>query len=325
MVFRYAAMVAFPILMLLSLLSILLYGAQSVMYSSLMILVAIDLFVLGLLGFLEVYIHKKGAGERVASVATKSLQSKKEKRFSGGSNVTVSVRRFNPKSQRLEESKYTLAVGRFTTALAALLHIRDSYDNTLAVRYSCRMGICGSCGVVINGKPSLACETRILNEAKNGNVSISPMLAHPVLKDLVTDFDDFLKKHESVDPVLIRKNNKEKMEAKNLYDQDSASIKRFLPYSYCIMCGLCMDACPVVNSNPEFIGPQSLSQVYRYHADSRDQGGSSRTNLVDSLSGAWGCEFAGECSKVCPAGVDPATAIQLLKSDIMKGRIIKSD
>ena len=84
------------------------------------------------------------------------------------------------------------------------------------------------------------------------------------------------------------------------------------------MCGLCLDACPVVNSNPNFVGPQALSQAYRYHADSRDQGGKKRLFDVDTVDGAWGCEFAGSCSKACPKGVDPAAAIQLLKGEIMK-------
>ena len=80
------------------------------------------------------------------------------------------------------------------------------------------------------------------------------------------------------------------------------------------MCGLCLDACPVANTTPEFTGPQALSQSYRYYNDSRDEMKEERLNVVDKLTGMWGCEFIGACSKACPKGVDPASAIQLLKT-----------
>jgi succinate dehydrogenase/fumarate reductase-like Fe-S protein len=82
-----------------------------------------------------------------------------------------------------------------------------------------------------------------------------------------------------------------------------------------------MDACPVVNVNPDFTGPQPLSQAYRYYKDSRDQLNVKRLNEIDTLEGLWGCEYAGACSKVCPKGVDPASAIQLMKKDTMKSNI----
>jgi hypothetical protein len=84
----------------------------------------------------------------------------------------------------------------------------------------------------------------------------------------------------------------------------------------------CVDACPIVNTNPEFIGPQALSQAYRYYADSRDEAGKARLGKVDLLKGVWDCEFAGSCSDVCPKGVDPAFAIQLLKTEIIKNDLL---
>jgi succinate dehydrogenase / fumarate reductase iron-sulfur subunit len=143
------------------------------------------------------------------------------------------------------------------------------------------------------------------------------MQGHPLLKDLATDFDDFFEKHMSVQPRLYRIDAKEQYAAKKEYHQTREEVDRFLPYSYCIMCGLCEDACPRVNTNPNFKGPQALAKEYRYYADSRDQLGKKRLLDADRLDGVWGCEFAGACSKVCPKGVDPAAAIQLLKTELM--------
>jgi succinate dehydrogenase / fumarate reductase iron-sulfur subunit len=114
---------------------------------------------------------------------------------------------------------------------------------------------------------------------------------------------------------MVREDKREKYKLGEAFGQSQEDVERFLPYSYCIMCGLCLDACPVINSNPKFIGPQALSQAYRYHKDNRDQAGDARLDLIDKIEGVWACEFAGSCSEVCPKGVGPAAAIQLLKAE----------
>lgn len=226
--------------------------------------------------------------------------------------VEVRVRRFDPETKRFKEVSYKVAADRFTTVLGALISIKEKQDPTLSVRYSCRMGICGSCGMVINGKPRLACETNILKELGR-TVVVEPMLGHPVIRDVVCDFDPFFSKHRSVKPWLIRRDREEKFRAEKEYVQTSRQVDEYLPFSYCIKCGLCVDACPVSNLNPGFLGPQALAQAYRYSADSRDEGFNVRVEAVDTFEGVWGCEFLGSCSKVCPKGVDPSLAIQLLK------------
>ncbi|EQD27217.1 succinate dehydrogenase iron-sulfur subunit, partial [mine drainage metagenome] len=135
---------------------------------------------------------------------------------------------------------------------------------------------------------------KALEDAKSKGdnaIKIEPMEAHPILKDLVTDFDDFFEKHASVSPGLYRNDPREKYKAGKEYKQSAGERNAYLPFSYCIMCGLCMDACPVVNTNPSFKGPQALSQIYRYGMDSRDQM-KDRLESVDSMDGVWGCEFA---------------------------------
>ncbi len=233
--------------------------------------------------------------------------------------VEVRLNRFNPSTKMLEEHTYKVRVDRYYSVLDTIIDIKRKQDPTIAVRYSCRMGICGSCGMEVNGKPVLACETNVFkNMDDGGNISVGPMQGHPLLKDLVTDFDDFFSRHSSVLPHLYRKDEVEKYAAKQEYRQTREDLVKFLPFSYCIMCGLCLDACPVVNVNPVFIGPQALSQVQRYHSDSRDELGDRRLEMVDKLTHVWDCEFAGACSVACPKGVDPAYTIQLLKTQLVR-------
>ena len=321
MIFLYAAMVLVPLLLFLSMASMAFGSASTTPW--LTGLLGIWLIIFGVVGSIEIYSHGMTSSERrpVMQGETRhhGLESERGNRPRGGIRVNVRINRFNPQTKRFDEDTYEVYEDRLTTVLDVLLKIKSAHDNSLSMRYSCRMGICGSCGMVVNGKPVLACESNLLsNLTENKDITIEPMRGHPILKDLVTDFDEFFEKHESTEPYLKRTDRKEQYAALEPYRQTREEIGKFLPYSYCIMCGLCVDACPVVNSNTEFIGPQALSQVYRYYSDSRDQGGKRRLMDIDNLKGAWGCEFSGSCSKACPKGVDPASAIQLLKASIME-------
>jgi succinate dehydrogenase / fumarate reductase, iron-sulfur subunit len=234
--------------------------------------------------------------------------------------VALIIKRWDPVAERFTESRFEVQADRFSTVLDMLLSVKERQDNTLAMRYSCNMGICGSCGMVINGKPRLACETNVYS-LKTDTISVAPMEAHPLVRDLVTDFDEFFQKHKSVSPWLVRTDEEEKFRAEKEYPQTSAQVDYFLDFAHCISCGLCVDACPVNNTNTEFIGPQAIGQAYRYNSDSRDQGEKLRLNKLDTMEGVWGCEYAGACSEVCPKGVDPALTIQLTKLALMRLRI----
>lgn len=311
----YAAMIGTPMLLVLRLFAVI---TASWWVYPLSILVGLGLIVFGGVGFMEVFVHEAHESRPLGVFEGKKYPAPKAKKNADTVKVSFVVKRFNEKRKQMEVDTYVHNADKLTTVLGALVDIKEKQDNTLSMRYSCRMGICGSCGMVVNGKPSLVCETNVLqNVNEDGEIVIEPMEGHPLLKDLTTDFDDFFEKHMSVQPRLYRIDAKEQHAAKREYKQTSKQVDKFLPYSYCIMCGLCEDACPVSNTNPDFIGPQALAQSYRYYADSRDQMGKTRILAVDSMSGVWGCEFAGACSKVCPKGVDPAAAIQLLKTELM--------
>ncbi len=319
MILLYAGMVLVPLLLFAYLVAAIAYhSAETLMLG----IAALWMIIFGIVGSVEIYAHGRNPEERLPMLKgndiKKGLESERGRRPKGAEEVTVRIKRFNPQTKRFDNESYSVYEDRLATVLDTLLKIKSQHDNTLSMRYSCRMGICGSCGMVANGKPILACETNLLSQLdEDKSITVEPMHGHPVLKDLVTDFDDFFAKHESVEPHLYRKDKVEQYSTDKEYRQTKREVNQFLPYSYCIMCGLCMDACPVVNSNTEFVGPQALSQVYRYYKDSRDQNGKRRLLDSDNLHGAWGCEFSGSCSKACPKGVDPASAIQLLKASII--------
>lgn len=223
----------------------------------------------------------------------------------------IRIRRYEP-GKGFYHREYKVRIGRYSTVLEALIRIVEEQDPTLAIRYSCKMGICGSCGMVINGVPRLACETTF-RALGTTDVEVEPLYNFPVVRDLVTRFNELLfENHRRVKPYLIRRDVREQFNPVMEYRQTPLEMAEFLAYSYCIMCGLCIAACPVVYEK-RFIGPQALAQVLRWTIDSRDEGGDERLDVVDRGDGVWACEFIGACSRVCPKGVDPAGAIQRLK------------
>lgn len=192
--------------------------------------------------------------------------------------------------------------------LDGLTYIKDRLDGTLSFRWSCRMGICGSCGMTVNGEPRLTCGT-FLTEFGEGPIRIEPLKGFPVIRDLVVEIDDFLDKLAHVQPWLIREG--EELPLTTEYAQTPRQLEAYKQYSMCINCMLCYSACPVYVLNPDFLGPAAIALAQRYNLDSRDQG--DRLDLLNTDEGVWGCTFVGECTSACPKHVDPAEAIQRYK------------
>ncbi|NOY78815.1 MAG: succinate dehydrogenase iron-sulfur subunit [Calditrichaeota bacterium] len=211
---------------------------------------------------------------------------------------------------------FTVPVVKGWTVLDAVMHIKENMDSTVSYRASCRMGICGSCAMDINGKPRLACQTQVIAELQSDEVVIKPLANYPILRDIVPDLTPLIQNHEAVKPYIIRKDKEDQKNPKGELYQTPDELEEYLQFSYCIKCGACMAACPVVATDEEFPGPQALTQAYRYTIDTRDDGFMERIDSVDKTHGAWRCHFAGACSDACPKGVDPAFAIQLLKREI---------
>jgi len=227
------------------------------------------------------------------------------------------VRRFEPEQDaapRWEEHRIEATPGM--TVLDALWRVKENGAPTLAWRSSCRMGICGSCGMLINDRPRLACNTQ-LAELGEGVVSVAPLPNFGTLKDLVPELRPMFDTHREMRPYLIRADSDEQENPTFEYRQTPHELERYAQFSYCIKCGCCVAACPTVATDSIYAGPMPLGQAQRYNSDSRDGGFVARLDVLRGESGPWRCHFAGECSAVCPKGVDPAKAIQLMKQDLV--------
>ena len=196
--------------------------------------------------------------------------------------------------------------------LDAINYIKDEIDGTLSYRWSCQMGVCGSCGMMINGVPKLSCAV-FLKDYYPDKIRVEPLTGFPVERDLIFQMDDFMTKLTEIQPYIIRNKGEEKPLDEGEYLQTPAELERFKPYSMCINCMLCYAACPVYALDSTFIGPAAIALGQRYNMDSRDHGRNARQELIASNEGIWECTFVGECSAVCPKDVDPAAAIQRAK------------
>jgi fumarate reductase iron-sulfur subunit len=225
--------------------------------------------------------------------------------------VTLQVLRYLPeKDPNPFYQDYEVPFRKEWVILDALNYIKDNIDGTLSYRWSCRMGVCGSCGMMINDVPVLTCET-FLEQYLPGPVRIAPLDYFGVIRDLVVQTDGFMEKVERVKPWIIR--DKEKPLSEGEYLQTPEQLAEYKQYSMCINCMLCYAACPVVGLEPKFIGPAAAALAQRYNYDSRDEGSKVRDDTLLADDGIYECTFVGECSEVCPKGVDPAGAIQRYK------------
>jgi len=225
--------------------------------------------------------------------------------------ITLSVARYRPENESaISFQQYEVPCHKEWVVLDGLNYVKDQLDGTLTYRWSCRMGVCGSCGMNVNGEPKLTCATFLADYAP-GPVRVEPMTNFPVIRDLVVEIGDFMRKLTEVKPWIVRKEEKPLSEGE--YRQTPQELEEYKQYSMCINCLLCYAACPIYGLEPDFIGPAAIALAQRYNLDGRDEGASERLEILSRHEGIWGCTFVGECTKVCPKDVDPAGAIQRYK------------
>jgi succinate dehydrogenase / fumarate reductase, iron-sulfur subunit len=213
------------------------------------------------------------------------------------------------------------------TVLGALFQFQERFDDSLAFHYSCRGAVCGTCAMLINKVPRLACRTQVESLLKGElkvpifpypaigetvpydlkkEVLVEPLPHLPVIKDLILDMDIFFNYYKFIEPVFRPTDvNPEK---ERIMDPDA--VKELEVYTNCILCAACHGGCPVEGQNPEYIGPAALTKLYRFHIDPREAEGIIRLKRADIPNGWWACEAYGNCRSVCPKGVPPITAIE---------------
>jgi len=225
--------------------------------------------------------------------------------------IQLEVTRYSPEHDAAPAfQRFEVPYRKDWVVLDALNYIKDKLDGSLSYRWSCRMGICGSCGMMVNGEPKLTCATFLSTYAPDA-VRVEPLRYFPVVRDLVIEMTDFMVKLQKVKPWIIRKD--EKPIADGEYLQTPQQLDVYKQFSMCINCMLCYAACPVYGLDPLFTGPAAIALAQRYNIDSRDQGAKERMDILSQHEGIWACTFVGECTEVCPKHVDPAGAIQQYK------------
>lgn len=249
--------------------------------------------------------------------------------------MKLKVFRYDGENGKSRYDSFDLKPGPGMTVLSALFKIQEELDDSLAFRYSCRGAVCGSCGMLINKVPRLACRTQVESLLKGeGQVKLRPfpgmeetvdwdpeteVLVEPLpnlakIKDLIVDMDKFFEFYRAVEPTF--KPASKAPEKERLMDPNSVSDLE--KYTNCVLCASCVGACPISGREEEFLGPAALAKLYRFHIDPREADDDSRLLLANDKSGWWGCEFNANCKAVCPKGVPPILGIGKARKEVQK-------
>jgi len=197
------------------------------------------------------------------------------------------------------------------TVLDVVTHIQRRLDPTLAYRFACRVGMCGSCAMTVNGEPRWTCRTHVAKVEKNGKLTIAPLAHLPIVRDLVTDmrefFDKWARARGQFQPTQTRRDDVARV-------APSSAARRAIDTAIeCIGCGVCYAACDVVAWNPDYLGPAALNRAWTLVNDVRDGAGRARLAAVAGDAGCHSCHTHESCSERCPKHLAPTASIAGLK------------
>ena len=230
-------------------------------------------------------------------------------------DFTLKIRRYLPESgEAAFWQEYTVELEGHRSVLEAILTARAEQDGTIGIRCSCRAAICGSCGVRINGRPGLACNTHLEDVAGAGGaerITVEPMGNMPVLKDLIVDMDAVhWKKIQRVTPWLLPEGDPPERE----YVVPHEAMVDVTQSMACIQCGACVSDCLSMEVDPQFVGPAALAKAYRFVGDPRDGARHERLeDLSEDPHGIYDCTHCFNCIDACPKGVAPMSQIMRLR------------
>jgi succinate dehydrogenase / fumarate reductase iron-sulfur subunit len=220
--------------------------------------------------------------------------------------------RFDPlKDKEPHYQEYIVEADPKDRILDCLNKIRWEQDPSLAFRWSCEHGVCGSDALKINGVCALACQ-KLIKDYQNSSFLIEPIPVFPVVKDLVVDMEPFFEMYHSVKPYLINPDEPttERIQTPEERKLIEDSIK-------CISCACCTASCPInISVNKNYVGPAALVKAHRYIHDSRDRASLERLTFLDTNDGAWGCKTHFKCTEVCPKSIKVTKVITQIKNKI---------
>jgi succinate dehydrogenase / fumarate reductase iron-sulfur subunit len=232
-------------------------------------------------------------------------------------NFILKIQRYNPDTDKEPYfQEYTVEAEPNARLLDALMQVKQFQDGSLGFRKSCAHGVCGSDAMRINGKDGLACKTLVKDVvAQDGEtVTVEPLSHLPVQRDLIVNQAGFFEKYKSIQPFLI---NDEEVDGQERQQSQQERLV-FDDTTNCILCGSCYSACPVLDENPDFLGPAAIAQAFRFLADSRDRGTKGRLQLLDTPNGSWACDNHFKCTQACPRSILITKRINQTKKMIKK-------
>ena len=205
------------------------------------------------------------------------------------------------------------------TVLDVVTYIQRVLDPTLAYRYACRVGMCGSCAMTVNGEPRWTCRTHVDRVVKNDSVSVGPLRNLPVIRDLVTDmsgfFDKWARARGQFKPSRTKKDDVARVRPQS---EDRRAVDAGIE---CIGCGVCYAACDVVSWNPDYLGPAALNRAWTLVKDERDAGRIERLRAVAGDAGCHSCHTHMSCTERCPKKLSPTAGIAGLKREVLKSTL----
>jgi succinate dehydrogenase/fumarate reductase iron-sulfur protein len=214
-----------------------------------------------------------------------------------------------------EYQSYEVETYSKMSVLDALFQVQQTQDRTLAFRCSCRLGMCGTCAVIVNHREGLACQTLLERFPDEEPIEVRPLNYLPVVKDLACDMEPFFDRYRSVKPYFVPTEAVAAAPETMVIKQAQGARKWVDPALGCINCGICMSACSVVGLDPTFAGPMSLNRALTLANDERDAARDERLDIIAGEGGVFKCHQLMNCTAACPRHLAPTRAIRQLRQE----------
>jgi len=202
------------------------------------------------------------------------------------------------------------------TILDLVVWIQQCVDPSLSYRYACRVGMCGSCAMMVNGQPRWTCRTHVRKVARDDRIELAPLRNLPVIRDLATDMDPFFEKWVEAEAVFHPTTTRH--DDITRVAPDSAERQKADAAIECLNCGVCYAACDTVSNNPSYLGPAALNRAWTLVNDIKDGGRDRIIGAASHRGGCMNCHAQGSCERFCPNELSPINSIAGLKREAVK-------